>query len=720
MLDNESNYHVHTDLQGDIMKSIISFCVAAFLHLIGTACSAQVQWKQLENAFDLRITPLLSAPDGMLLIGTEVAGIVRSTDGGTTWRNANTGILKPDIVSLIKGTHNGEYFTGNIDGNIYRSTDAGESWTHYLDGPIREANVEIDPDGNVYVWTPADGLYAYAQSLAWQKIYSGIDVYSQPNVMRFLPDGVILIGTQGNGIVRSTDSGATWNPAWNKTLKVERFHAAFPHVLFAATESSLLRSLDDGATWSPSASPNPNANVPYMLSDSAGTLFTSGSGRIFSSIDTGRTWTRMTDVQTPNLRYAVFTRNHRMVRVQTYEGLFFSDDSGKVWTQSVAGVRSRAVAVIRNDSSGNIYLGTQTSLMMSIDYGKIWNIKHIDPNGDGIHALALDRKDILYAAANWDSCLFRSSNHGATWDVLIPKEIQTMHIFCIEVDERDNIYVPDDENEIYISSDHGENWRMISGPSLNIQSFLVSRKGTLLAVANRNIFRSSDDGSTWQSVYPYMGTNRIEMFRYGDSLVTCNGHDILISVDDGISWTHTKSLPSGYFAKHITIDSLGTIYAGTDNSGIIFISSDFGMNWVKTETILFGGAPKQVKAMHTMPDGTVIAAVEDHGLFIASKNSQTGITAWAPMAREFRLDTYPNPVASGTTLSYTTYEPGEISVSIYDLYGRKRMVLFEGNLAIGQHSLRWDVGNTQLPSGIYCIVLQAGRTSIAKNIVYRK
>lgn len=65
---------------------------------------------------------------------------------------------------------------------------------------------------------------------------------------------------------------------------------------------------------------------------------------------------------------------------------------------------------------------------------------------------------------------------------------------------------------------------------------------------------------------------------------------------------------------------------------------------------------------------------------------------------------YPNPFAKQTTISFNLEEKSNIVLDVIDLSGKQVKVLYEGNLAEGQHNFIWngkDDGGNILPSGFY-------------------
>jgi len=91
---------------------------------------------------------------------------------------------------------------------------------------------------------------------------------------------------------------------------------------------------------------------------------------------------------------------------------------------------------------------------------------------------------------------------------------------------------------------------------------------------------------------------------------------------------------------------------------------------------------------------------------------------------EFALSqNYPNPFNQSTKIEFTLSQSGFVSLTIYDLMGRKVRTLVSENLSSGYKSVLWDgkddVGK-EVGSGIYFYQLKIGDFSQAKKLVLLK
>ena len=88
-------------------------------------------------------------------------------------------------------------------------------------------------------------------------------------------------------------------------------------------------------------------------------------------------------------------------------------------------------------------------------------------------------------------------------------------------------------------------------------------------------------------------------------------------------------------------------------------------------------------------------------------NNIVGVDESESFPTEYSLkQNYPNPFNPVTTLEYTLFSPGEVSLIIYNLFGQEVARLVSEVQQAGYHEVTWDASN--FASGIYFYRLQAG------------
>ena len=179
-------------------------------------------------------------------------GVVRSTNNGATWQEANTGLTSTFISALVVSDTN--LFAGTTAGLVFRSTNNGISWSK----------------------TSAD-LIRWVADLA----VSGTNLFA---------------GTSGNGVFRSTDNGTSWTAVNTDLTNTSVSALAVSGTnLFAGTRGGVFRSTNNGTNWTPASSGLPtNTSVPALAV--SGTNLFAGvsnfptSGGVFLSTNNGTSW----------------------------------------------------------------------------------------------------------------------------------------------------------------------------------------------------------------------------------------------------------------------------------------------------------------------------------------------------------------------------------------------------------------------------------------------
>jgi len=209
------------------------------------------------------------------------AGILKSTDGGASWKNIVGPFLHAYIGSIAVNPSNSQVLLLSSDTGIWRSNDAAASWTKVLDGTgtavlFDPTNGEVayaalgDPFGNFNngVYRSTDG------GQTWQSI-RGSSVNALPSTrvgrisLAIAPSApstlYAALHDYATGslidIFKTTDSGNIWNPThapdicaasgqcwYDMTLRVQPSNS---NVVFAGGQTSIIRTLDGGGTWEP-------------------------------------------------------------------------------------------------------------------------------------------------------------------------------------------------------------------------------------------------------------------------------------------------------------------------------------------------------------------------------------------------------------------------------------------------------------------------------------
>ena len=77
---------------------------------------------------------------------------------------------------------------------------------------------------------------------------------------------------------------------------------------------------------------------------------------------------------------------------------------------------------------------------------------------------------------------------------------------------------------------------------------------------------------------------------------------------------------------------------------------------------------------------------------------------------------YPNPFNPSTNINFRLSAPGNVEISVFNLFGQKVVTLFNGKKAAGNHSIKFNA--IELSSGIYLYRITTNGYSKTKKMLY--
>ena len=143
---------------------------------------------------------------------------------------------------------------------------------------------------------------------------------------------VALVGCSSDNVTGPGSSTARWTRASaglpGSGAGIALTTSGTVHVLGTDFEG-VFRSTDDGVTWSPPSSPPGNSTILSLVS--RGTLVVAGTGDgVFRSMDRGVTWTAAAVQPTQSYIMALASSGMSML-AGTGSGVFRSMDDGRTW-----------------------------------------------------------------------------------------------------------------------------------------------------------------------------------------------------------------------------------------------------------------------------------------------------------------------------------------------------------------------------------------------------
>ena len=244
----------------------------------------------------LPLTPdyhsLLVAPDDpqILLLGTH-NGLHRSSDGGRTWTSYT--LPGQDAMNLKRASRGTIWTAGHLV--FAKSEDGGETWTDVRPDTLPNLDLHgfaVDP-GNpdtLYAAAAGAGLYRSRDAGATFELVSQ-EVGGSVFGLAVTPDGRILAGDGGRGLVESGNGGTTWREVLPAAIAGVAVNPKDPQRILATGPGAYL-STDGGATWRLVLEVEDGVGPVAWSASAPGTAYVVGFDRtLHKTTDGGETWT---------------------------------------------------------------------------------------------------------------------------------------------------------------------------------------------------------------------------------------------------------------------------------------------------------------------------------------------------------------------------------------------------------------------------------------------
>ena len=660
--------------------------------------------------------------------GGVAGGVWKTTDGGTYWRNVSDGFFRTSSVGAlaVADSDPAVIYAGmgeacirsdvSAGDGVYRSNDHGKSWTHLgLDDTRHISRVRVHPNDPDLVYVAALG-HAFG-----------------PNKQR--------------GVFRSEDGGKRWEHILFKSEDSGAIDLSMdpqnPRILFAAfwqvrrtpwgldsagPESGLWRSIDGGDTWTdltdrPGMPDGIKGRIGVAISPAQSgrvwAIVEAEDGVLLRSDDNGDTWERMND--STIVRQRPFYHQHIFAH---------PTDPDTMWTLPIQAWRSddggRTFAMMTTPHSDNHDLwvdpadpqrmigGHDGGACVSYDGGDTWSTIFNQPTSQFYHVATDTQFPYRVYGTQQDNTAIsvphRSHKGAIVWQDCYPTGSSESGYIAVRPDNPNIVYsgavgsAPGGGGAL-LRYDHASGQvRIITvWPEMSYGLGAKDMKyrfqwtfpivisphdpGVLYAAANR-VFRSNDEGTTWEAISPDLTRNDPTKGEPGGGPITrdVSGAEVYCTVFSFVESPHQA----------------GLFWAGTDD-GRVHISSNGGATWTE---ITPDGLPKwatvtMIEQSPHDPNTAYMAAwnykLDDNTAYLY-RTSDLGLT-WQPITAgipkgEFVRVVREDPVRPGLlyigteSTIYVSHDAGDswhslqhnLPVSpIHDL------VVKDGNIVVATH-----------------------------------
>jgi photosystem II stability/assembly factor-like uncharacterized protein len=726
-----------------------------------------VQWISLSDRLPtLMCGAITFAPPNTLILGTGEAdgdgyrwppgvGLFKSSDGGTNWtlvssigKTFSQIIVDQTNPQVIYAAYNNNGFPAQ-SGGILKSTDGGDTWRKLalsLNGPISVAYNAIQP-----LTIVAGGFGSISRSTdsgsTWAKVTNGLPVngsgvtVSRISVANAPSDPNLFYasigeGTGGSllGVWMSTDAGASWK----KMMGYDANQSLSP---------TNINPFGQAQYWCNSIAVRPSS--PKQI-------YVAGLD-LYTSPDSGKDkWQQIsfqytTPESIPNSY--IHADHHRLVFLGNvfYDcgdgGLARSTGSYTSWSTDMnAGLATLEFVGVDADNDFTFVSGgcqdnsTNRALVNATEFTAT-------RGGDGGRGwVSPDDPSIVYTTYI-RTTFYKSEDGGINYNGNNPIEQNTdlyrINEFNSGSGEGSPFYPAYDastDGSIVAFGGNVHMWMSFSGGQDGFTAVPKSKStqvGTVNAVhvfqgesqtsymwagAGNNVWRSEDQGLTWASKgigelvegITSNPKNHSEIFVVTQGIGASQKH-FFHSTDGGATFTNpATNFPNigCWSVAYSPVD--GNIYVGTDK-GVLY-SYDHGVTW----NPLMNGMP-MVEVLSLRIKGAasdkLLAGTYGRGVFWIDASQLTGVNSSSKDVSQFLSlePVNPNPISSSNaTIHFTVKDPGLATITLHDILGRELRTLEKSYVEPGRHQVA--LSTSGMESGTYFVRLMQNGRSISEKI----
>lgn len=559
-----------------------------------------LEWRSIGPYRGGRVVAVAGDPvhQQVFYFGSTGGGVWKTNDGGQYWQNVSDGYFKrasvgaiavapsdPNVIYVGMGEAT---IRGNVshgDG-VYKSTDMGKTWTHLgLEDTRHIGQVRVHPYNPDVVYVAALG-HAHG-----------------PNKER--------------GVYRSRDGGKTWENILFKSEKAGAIdlamdptnprilYASFweakrlPHTLISGGEDSgMYKSTDGGDTWTEITR---NRGLPTGLIGKVGlavspakpervwAIVEAEDGALFRSDDSGESWQRLSEQG--GIRARAWYYMHIIADPQDAETLWALNV--QAW-KSIDGGRSFFEVPIPHGDHHDLWIDPRNPMRMiegndggacvSFNGSESWSTIYNQPTEEFYHVITDTQVPYRVYGAQQDNSTISVPSRSPLAGITIAD--------CYAVGGGESGYIavrPDDPNIVFAGNyqgyltryDHRTQQRryiavwpeLASGWGAKDQKYrfqwtypilLSPHDPNVLYVTGNHVFRSTDEGASWDVISPDLTRNDPTKLEPSGGPITKD--------NTGAEYYCT------IFAFAESPIERGLFWAGSDD-GLVHISRDNGESW---------------------------------------------------------------------------------------------------------------------------------------------
>jgi photosystem II stability/assembly factor-like uncharacterized protein len=408
-----------------------------------------------------------------------MTGIYISSDSGVSWKRALNGLPTAVYSSVVAG-HNGYVWALGYGIRPFLSTDFGNSWIQIQGSGDQVPKLIARSDNTALLF--GEDKVEFLHDTTIVPIYDS--TYSGSQRVALDSDGNWLASGASDINLYSSPGSIPWN--WNPIpaplSSPASLSPAYSTVMAQSGSSSFL--IDSTVNWSRCSGDSITMlGWDYFNNSIVGSTL---KGGLDQSFDTGRTWKNIFPADPAVMTY--FAAVNASTIYAGSDGIFSSTDSGNSWTETNDNILTSQITALSVDSSGTLLAGNAHGLFISSDSGNSWE-KQNKVGTLEINLIKTNKSGTI-VAAGFGPKVFRSNDHGVSWNsITIPAADWVTGIVLLP------------SGDVFASSLKGIFYWPAGSAFFDANDGLQERGVTELAAdANGNLFAATIGAGVWKGV----------------------------------------------------------------------------------------------------------------------------------------------------------------------------------------------------------------------------
>lgn len=376
-------------------------------------------------------------------------------------------------------------------------------------------------------------------------------------------------------------------------------------------------------------------------------------------------------------------------------------------------------------------------ILRTTDGGTTWTAENSTMNV--VNAVFFIDQNTGWAAGNTGN-IRKSTDGGVTW--MAQSSGTTKDLKDIEFTTDQIGFAVGLDGVILKTTDGGSQWVALSSTVTANFKAITSVGGVLFAGGGQKLMKSTDNGSSWQSVGAFAEIRDVFAFSSNNIFVTetyGQSNHVSKTTDGGTTWQVTTSITTGPFyiySSHFTSETIGyAVGYSFPLAGVlgIYKTIDGGTTWTgqTTTPAILGGNFYSI----VFTDQNTGWIVGDNGMIFKTTNGGvTSVKNNVNAPTDFVLNqNYPNPFNPSTVISFNISTDSYVSLRVIDILGREVATLINNEWkSAGEHEVDFNLNNknvyiaddlnssvnSQISTNILFYQLRVGELVATKKMIY--